>query len=145
MIHPGQIDGYQFITVQEKLNKEKSEGAESFEISAEEFLALLKQEDYDLSLGGADVIGNLEIKDIDSSVSDLDLCTSNINGDVTIKNCSLDSLSFEHTYIYGKFVMENVTITGNFIMPENLEDIIVDYGISIKNLQVNGRIYFQKP
>ncbi len=141
MIHPGQINGYQFPTVQEKLDKE---GIEDFEISAEEFLALLKQEDYDLSLA-ADIDGNLEIADIDSIASDLDLCTSNMNGDVTIKNCSLDSLSFEHTYIYGKFVMENVTITGNLIMPENLEEIIVNKGISIKNLKVEGRIYFQKP
>lgn len=138
VVHEGRIH----VTVKEKLDKV---GVEDFEISPEEFLRLLKEENYDLSLD-ADVMGDLEIKDIDSSTTDLEFCISNINGNFTLRDCTIDSLSLEHTCIYGKLVIENVVVTGNLVMPENLEDIIVHHGgVSIKNLQVMGQIHFQRP
>ena len=132
-------DNYAYPTIDTYLNREIPEDGP---IEAEELLKILRENDFLVSLT-VDVEGELVIDGANEPKRDLDLCLANMEDNVTIRNCHFDSISFENTHIRASLTLENVTLEGTLILPENLDDINDHFGgVMMRNVQIKGQVYF---
>ena len=99
-----------------------------------------------------EIVGDVKLEVADDMprlpIDGLDLGDVDITGDVVIRNVTLTKgLNFFHCRVVGeRFVLENVSVDGDYALPENLQEMVEDgRTVIVRNVSFTGdqQIYGQ--
>lgn len=73
----------------------------------------------------------------------LDLERLDVNGSVIIRNVTIAGhVNFDQSAVSDKFILENVIVDGDLILPKNFWDKVRQLQVDLPNLHVKGRMLF---